>query len=96
MHQVTAQIKKHNLTTNTSTAGSDLRAGAGGGPWIQNFGFRSVGQQVTGGDSAFNLVVGVSSFIQLPSTQKLVGSSMLNASFVNGFNQACANQAGNC
>ena len=73
-----------------------MRGGAGGGPWIQNFGFRSVGQQVPGGDGSFNQVVGVNSFVKLPNSQKLVGSSMLNASFVNGFNQACANQPGNC
>jgi V8-like Glu-specific endopeptidase len=96
MHQVTAQIKKHTLASNTSTAGSDMRGGAGGGPWIQNFGFRSVGQQVPGGDGSFNQVVGVNSFIHLPNSQKLAGSSMLNNSFVNGFNLACASQSGNC
>jgi V8-like Glu-specific endopeptidase len=96
MHQVTAQIKKHTLANNTSTAGSDMRGGAGGGPWIQNFGFRSVGQQVPGGDGSFNQVVGVSSFFKLPSSQKLVGSSMLNATFVAVFNVACDNQPGNC
>lgn len=96
MHQVTAQIKKHTLATNTSTAGSDMRGGAGGGPWIQNFGFRSVGQQVPGGDASFNQVVGVSSFVTLPSSQKLMGSSMLNATFSSVFNNACNRQPGNC
>lgn len=96
MHQVTAQIKKHTLATNTSTAGSDMRGGAGGGPWIQNFGFRSVGQQVPGGDGSFNQVVGVSSFIQLPNTQKLVGSSMLNGTFGAVFDVACDRLPGNC
>jgi len=96
MHQVTAQIKKHTLATNSSTAGSDMRGGAGGGPWIQNFGFRSVGQQVPGGDGSFNQVVGVTSFVTLPNSQKLVGSSMLNATFSSVFNNACNRQPGNC
>lgn len=96
MHQVAAGIKKFTAATNTSTAGSDMMQGSGGGPWVQNFGQVANGQQLAGGNTRINRVVGVTSFGPLTKGPKFAGSSLPDVRFSNLFNVACANRPGNC
>lgn len=95
MHQVTAQSYKAN-GTNTVLYGSDMTGGSSGGPWIQNFGAPATGQ-TTGQNTGVNRVIGVTSYIYTDGGKLLVeGSSILNNSFLDILNKACAHKAGNC
>jgi V8-like Glu-specific endopeptidase len=93
MHQVIAGNGPI-VTPNNVIYGSDMLGGSDGGPWIQNFGVPSVGQ--TGGlNSAFNKVVGVTSW-GLSEDRLAEGSSIPDANFTSIISAICAHQPGNC
>lgn len=96
MHQVAAQLQKYTAGTNTTLVGSDMMQGSSGGPWVQNFGLPATGQKVKGGNTQFDLIVGVTSFGPLSKKPKLAGSSMPDSRFVSLFNNACGLSPGNC
>lgn len=96
MHQVAAQLQKYTAGTNTTLVGSDMMQGSSGGPWVQNFGFPAAGQKVKGGNSQFNLIVGVTSFGPLSKKPKHAGSSMPDNRFSGLFGAACDITPGNC
>lgn len=85
LHQVTAKDHKTQKPSNV-LFGSDMRAGSGGGPVIQDF-----------GDNA-GLVrwVGTLSTINNSAAVKLQGASIPDSRFTSMLNSACANRAGNC
>jgi len=94
MHQVTAQSALA-VAPNNAEYGSDMNLGAGGGPWVQNFGVASVGQ--TGGTNpGRNLVIGVTSYGYNNTTTLANGSSILDATFTSMYNFVCGLQTGNC
>lgn len=95
MHQVLAQSALA-VAPNNAEYGSDMSLGAGGGPWIQNFGLASSGQ--TGGQNpARTRVVGVTSYGFNDSTSLGNGSSIFdNTNFIGLFNFICGHQSGNC
>jgi hypothetical protein len=93
MHQVTGQSLVP-IAPNNVAYGSDMGVGATGGPFVQNFGEVSVGH-LDGLNPLRNAVVGVfSSFISPPGFAQ--GGSVFDSRFVDLFNTACADQAGNC
>lgn len=95
MHQVSAQSSVA-VAPNNAEYGSDMGSGAGGGPWIQNFGAASSGQ--SGGLNAVrNRIVGVTSYGFNDTTSLGNGSSILdNTNFISLYNFICAHQSGNC
>lgn len=94
MHQVDSQHIQ-NGGQNTVLYGSDMRGGSSGGPWIENFGVKAVGQ--TGGLKPWaNRVIGVTSYGYVATGPKVQGSSVLNQEFLDILNIACAHRAGNC
>ena len=94
MHQVTAESAVA-VDPNNAEYGSDMSTGAGGGPWIQNFGPASVGQ--TGGtNSARNLLIGVTSYGFNNTTSLGNGSPILDSGFTSVYNYVCGQVAGNC
>jgi hypothetical protein len=95
MHQVLAQSAQA-VAPNNAESGSDMNLGAGGGPWIQNFGTASTGQN--GGKNATrNRVVGVTSYGYNDTTSLGNGSSILdNTNFIGLYNYVCGLQTGNC
>lgn len=94
MHQVLAQSAVA-VAPNNAEYGSDMSLGAGGGPWIQNFGTASSGQ--TGGlNSARTRVIGVTSYGFNNTTSLGNGSSILDNNFIGLFNFICGHQTGNC
>jgi V8-like Glu-specific endopeptidase len=94
MHQVHAGTSKRS-SNNTVLYGSDMSAGSGGAPWIQNFGARASGQN--GGLNAnTNRVVGVTSFGPTGTAPKYQGSSTPGATFSRLFRDACDQASDNC
>ncbi len=94
MHQVTAQSALA-VAPNNAEYGSNMSTGAGGGPWIQNFGVASAGE--TGGTNpGRNLVIGVTSYGYNNTTSLGNGSSILDSNFTTIYNSMCSNEAGNC
>ncbi len=94
MHQVIAQSAMA-VAPNNVEYGSDMSTGAGGGPWVQNFGVASAGE--TGGtNTARNFVIGVTSYGYNNTTTLANGSSILDTNFLSIYNSMCAHQAGNC
>jgi V8-like Glu-specific endopeptidase len=79
----------------TAVYGSDMGAGSSGGPFIQNFGQRAIGQGGSGNGPA-NRVVGVVSYGPVESNEAFEGGSILNESFLAIFEQACNKAPGNC
>jgi V8-like Glu-specific endopeptidase len=79
----------------TAVFGSDMQAGSSGGPFIQNFGQRAIGQS-GGANGPANRVVGVVSYGPVEGNEKFEGSSILNASFLAIFDKACSKAPGNC
>jgi hypothetical protein len=78
---------------NTWIQGSNMGAGAGGGPWVQDFGLNPAGAPAVllGG----NLIVGVTSYLPR-SGVGFIGASQFDQSFVNLRKSFCALQPGNC
>jgi hypothetical protein len=95
MHQVTAESFQAN-GNNTVIYGSDMGGGSSGGPWVQNFGTPAIGQTV-GLNTGTNQIIGVTSCVPIDEKGPLyAGSSILNNSFLDILNKACARKAGNC
>ncbi len=78
----------------TAVYGSDMLAGSSGGPLVQNFGQRAIGQ--SGANGPANRVVGVVSYGPTGGTGKFTGSSVLNGAFLAIFETACSKGSGNC
>jgi V8-like Glu-specific endopeptidase len=96
MHQVTAGSKgPYGNNTNSVIYGADMRGGASGGPWIQNFGAVATGQ-TAGTNKLLNAVIGVTSYGPVATTSLFLGSSIPDNRFVQLINAACARRAGNC
>lgn len=94
VQQTTAQSFR-SIRPNNIEYGSNLRDGADGGPFIQNFGEPAQGQ--TGGlEPAMNKIIGVISYSYTDPAIKTVGSSILDIRFVNLYNNICMHQANNC
>lgn len=94
MHQVIAESAVA-VDANNVEYGSDMSVGAGGSPWIQNFGDVSTGQ--TGGlNPGRNRVIGVSSYAYNDTVSLSNGGPKLDANFAGLLNQICSHQAGNC
>ncbi len=94
MHQVDSQHYKK-AQKSTVLYGSDMRGGSSGGPWVENFGRKAVGQ--TGALKAWsNRIVGVTSYGYVAVGPKVQGSSILNKSFKSILKAACNHRAGNC
>lgn len=94
MHQVTAQSAKA-VDANNVEYGSDMSVGAGGSPWIQNFGAAATGQ--TGGTNpGRNRVIGTSAYAYNNTTSLANGGSIFDSNFVALLNFICGHQTGNC
>ncbi|ETX07800.1 MAG: hypothetical protein ETSY2_09080 [Candidatus Entotheonella gemina] len=93
MHQVTGQSFGP-IAPNNAAYGSDMGPGAGGGPFVQNFGELALGH-IDGLNPLRNAVVGVSSAFSPPPGFAQAGS-IFDSRFVDLFNNACANRPGNC
>jgi V8-like Glu-specific endopeptidase len=101
MHQVFSG-QTANGGNNTVLYGDDMEQGSSGGPWIQDFGIREVGQ-VAGGT---NQVVGVASYTIDPPTppqtcttnpvRRALGASIFDNRFRDIVVAACAQAVGNC
>ena len=85
LHQVTAKDHKAAKPSNV-LYGSDMRAGSGGGPLIQDFGDDAGLVRWVGALSTFNSSAGV----------KLQGASVPDTRFTSLLNSICAHRAGNC
>ena len=72
--------------------GTAMQKGSSGGPWIQDFGVAAPGQLIT--SSGPNRVLGVTSYGVVGA--QYAGATVLNDTWVNVYNAACANRAGNC
>lgn len=94
MHQVTSG-RCYAGGSNTERYGSDMRGGSSGGPWVQDFGAVSNGQTVSS-PSGPNLVVGVTSYLNLSTDPKYLGSSVPDARFTGLLTMVCNHRAGNC
>ena len=94
MHQVTAESAR-SVAPNNVEYGSDMRGGASGGPWVQNFGQLAVGQ--TGGlNPGLNRVVGITSYGYVSTAPKALGSSIPDGRFVSLLVALCTHKVGNC
>lgn len=98
MHRVDSQSFKSTLL-NTVEYGTDMAQGSSGGPWVENFGLKSLGQSVTSGE--MNYVVGVTSYGPTYNGPNYSGSSILDTQFTNSsrtgiLDTACARSVGNC
>lgn len=95
MHLTSSQNAKSGGNS-TVLYGSDMTQGSSGGPWVQNFGQPAVGQR-GGSNSAVNRIVGVMSYgPNQPKNSFLAGSSVLDQRFTSIYNEACADDPGNC
>jgi V8-like Glu-specific endopeptidase len=84
-----------NVAPNNVEYGSDALGGSSGGPWIQNFQVLQAGGG-TGTNTGSNRVVGVTSYIYVPSDPKVQGASIPDRRWVSIFNTLCARVPGNC
>lgn len=80
---------------NAAVIGSDMRGGASGGGWYQNYGEYATGQP-TGLNTGSNQIIGVTSYVRTDANIKLLGSSIPGTSYVDMLNLLCARRAGNC
>jgi V8-like Glu-specific endopeptidase len=94
MHQVTAESAVA-VSPNNAEYGSDMSLGAGGGPWVQNFGDKSDGQ-AGGSNAARNMVIGITSYGFNDTYSFGNGTSILNSSFTGLYNFVCGQASGNC
>ncbi len=100
MHQVDSGASSPIPVSGVSAAdthifGSDMRGGASGGPWVQNFGDKAKGQKGSK-NAKVNRIVGVSSYASSTAKDQVLGSSDPGASFKSAFNLACSEASGNC
>lgn len=94
MHQVDTG-NGSSAASSTVFYGSDLTQGASGGPWIQNFGKKAVGQPSAGQDE-MNRLVGITSYVFTATEPKVTASSILDSTFVDLLREGCARAEGNC
>jgi V8-like Glu-specific endopeptidase len=94
MHQVAAGSFR-DVAPNNVEYGSDMRGGSSGGPWVQNFGVKGVGQPAANLNLGLNRVIGVTSYGYISNDPKVQGSAILDQRFINLLNIACAGP-GNC
>jgi len=94
MHQVTSG-RCYAGGSNTERYGSDMRGGSSGGPWVQDFGAVSNGQTVAN-PAGPNLVVGVTSYLNLSTDPQYLGSSVPDQRFTSLLTFVCNHRAGNC
>jgi V8-like Glu-specific endopeptidase len=87
MHQVTAQSALA-VEPNNVECGSDMSFGAGGGPWIQNFGPASTGQS-GGTNPGRNLLIGITSYGYNNTKSLGNGSVILDSNFSAYYNALC-------
>jgi V8-like Glu-specific endopeptidase len=85
LHQVTAQALRA-ANPNNVEYGSDMRAGAGGGPLIQDF----------GDNPALAKWIGTLSYYNTSTAVKVQGASIPDSRFTGLLNTACGHRAGNC
>lgn len=85
LHQVTAQALRA-ANPNNVEYGSDMRAGAGGGPLIQDF----------GDNPALAKWIGTISYYNTSTAVKVQGASIPDSRFTGLLNTACGHRAGNC
>jgi V8-like Glu-specific endopeptidase len=95
MHVVHAGASKKNGTS--YLYGSDMTGGSSGGPWIQNLGVKSLGQNAVA-NNAVNTIVGITSYglAGAGATQLVQGSSTPDAALAALIQSACKRQPGNC
>lgn len=84
-----------NVAPNNVEYGSDALGGSSGGPWVQNFQVLQTGGG-SGSNTGSNRVVGVTSYIYVPSDPKVQGASILDGRWISIFNAICARVPGNC
>ena len=84
-----------NTSPNNVEYGSDALGGSSGGPWVQNFGGFQVGGG-TGLNNGDNRVVGVTSYIYVPSDPKVQGASIPDGRWVDLIHTLCSFEPGNC
>jgi V8-like Glu-specific endopeptidase len=79
---------------NTWVIGSDMGGGAGGGPWVQDFGLNPKGAPAVafGG----NTIVGVTSYTPNHGAVGFLGASQFDQVFKSLRAMFCAHQSGNC
>jgi len=94
MAQTDGQV--YQRTTYAGEIGTAQSGGSSGGPWIQDFGTRPVGQQLINSTGS-NRIVAVTSYGPTNfSPWQYSGSSVLNNDFVRIRNKACNAAASNC
>jgi V8-like Glu-specific endopeptidase len=93
--QIVTSAAFRNVAPNNVEYGSDALGGSSGGPWIQNFQVLQAGGG-TGTNTGSNRVVGVTSYIYVPSDPKVQGASIPDNRWVGIFNTLCARVPGNC
>jgi V8-like Glu-specific endopeptidase len=84
-----------NTAPNNVEYGSDALGGSSGGPWVQNFQVPQAGGG-SGANNYRNRVVGVSSYIYVPSDPKVQGASIPDGRWVDLLKTLCGLEAGNC
>ncbi|GAB3400923.1 hypothetical protein NX774_01860 [Massilia agilis] len=84
-----------NTAPNNVEYGSDALGGSSGGPWVQNFQILQTGGG-TGSNTGSNRVVGVTSYIYVPSDPKVQGASIPDGRWVSIFSTLCSRVPGNC
>lgn len=94
MHQVTAQSAIA-VSPNNVEYGSDMRGGSSGGPWVQNFGQFSMGQD-GGLNSGINRIVAVTSYGYMNYDPKAQGASIFDSRFSDLLKKLCSHKADNC
>jgi hypothetical protein len=81
------------VAVNTWVQGSDMGLGAGGGPWVQDFGLNPKGAPAVPGGG--NLIVGVTSYLPARGVGFL-GASQFDQLFRAMRNALCLHRRGNC
>jgi V8-like Glu-specific endopeptidase len=84
-----------NTSPNNVEYGSDATGGSSGGPWVQNFQLLQTGGG-TGSNTGSNRVVGVTSYVYVPSDPKVQGASIPDGRWVNLLNFLCGRAPRNC
>jgi hypothetical protein len=78
---------------NTWIYGSSMRGGAGGGPWVRDFGIGPSGNPATSGG---NWATAATSYIPMATNIGFLGASQLDDTWVSIWNSFCAHRMGNC
>jgi hypothetical protein len=95
MHQTNSSDWDSVDQTGSIVFGSDMGGGASGGPWVMNFGVKARGQN-RGRRRLDNRIVGHSSFGSSDPNYLVLGSSPLDRTYRNLFDEACSGDSQNC